>query len=301
MQALTVRPLGPDDAAAVQALLMAAPDYLHRTSGHEARADAGAQLLTARPPGVEDSVKTVLGLEHEGELLGLCDVIAHWPEPGCAHIGLLLVREDRAGHGLGRALHDSVVAQLVADPSLVRLRAGIVETNAAHAAPFWHRLGYRPTPETRPYSSGRVHSTTRIWTRPLRSPGGLHHLELWTADLATTEPGWHWLLTALGWTGERIDGWEHGRIWRHADGSYLVLERSEDVRGMGADRHAPGMNHVALTAADRATLDTVRTQGPENGWRELFADRYPHAGGEDHAAWYAENIEGMEVEVVAGP
>lgn len=35
------------------------------------------------------------------------------------------------------------------------------------------------------------------------------------------------------------------------------------------------------------------------GGAELWPDRYPHAGGDDHTAWYAENTEGFEVEVVA--
>lgn len=135
-------------------------------------------------------------------------------------------------------------------------------------------------------------------TSPAPRPG-LHHLELWTADLAAAEPAWGWLLTALGWSAERVEGWELGRIWRHPDGSYLVLEHSDDVRGARADRRAPGMNHVALNAGDRATLDALRAEAPAHGWRELFADRYPHAGGEDHTAWYGEDPHGLEVELVA--
>ena len=37
-------------------------------------------------------------------------------------------------------------------------------------------------------------------TEPART--GLHHLELWTADLALAEPSWDWLLSALGWSAE---------------------------------------------------------------------------------------------------
>lgn len=90
-------------------------------------------------------------------------------------------------------------------------------------------------------------------TEPART--GLHHLELWTADLALAEPSWDWLLTALGWSAERVEGWESGRIWRHGDGSYIVLEQSGDVEGAGVQRRGPGMNHLALTIADRAGLE----------------------------------------------
>lgn len=133
---------------------------------------------------------------------------------------------------------------------------------------------------------------------PPRS-SGLHHLELWTADLAVAEPAWDWLLTSLGWERERIESWELGRIWRHADGAYLVLEQSADVLGARAERRSPGMNHLALRVADRTVLDGIRSKAPRHGWQELFASRYPHAGGQDHVAWYGEDLHGIEVELVA--
>src|SRR5699024_24433 len=51
--------------------------------------------------------------------------------------------------------------------------------------------------------------------------------------------------------------------------------------------------------ADRDALDRLRADAGAHGWRELFSDRYPHAGGEGQTAWYAENPGGFEVEVVA--
>lgn len=128
---------------------------------------------------------------------------------------------------------------------------------------------------------------------------GLHHLELWTADLDASAPAWHWLSTTLGWTAEHVEGWELGRIWRHADDSYPVLEQSCDVLGERSERRSPGMNHLAVRAADRAALDALRDEASAHGWRELFAEHYPHAGGDDHVAWYGENPEGIEVGLVA--
>lgn len=136
---------------------------------------------------------------------------------------------------------------------------------------------------------------------PSAPRSGLHHLELWTADLDSSAPGWDWLLTRLGWAAERVQGWERGRIWRHEDDSYVVLEQSADVRGARSERRSPGMNHLALRVAERSVLDGIREEAPAHGWRELFAERYPHAGGHDHIAWYAEDPEGIEVELVLAP
>lgn len=129
----------------------------------------------------------------------------------------------------------------------------------------------------------------------------LHHVELWTHDLAAAEPVWGWLLGELGWERRVVEGWDRGREWHHPSGVYVVLEESTAVVGTHHDRMRPGLNHLALHVPDRATLDRLRTESGAHGWSELFGDRYPHAGGPDHTALYLENAEGFEVELVALP
>lgn len=75
-------------------------------------------------------------------------------------------------------------------------------------------------------------------------------------------------------------------------------EQSPDVIGEHAQRHTPGMNHLALTSPDRAALDEIHENADQHGWRELFSESSPHAGGTDHTAWYGETVEGIEVELV---
>lgn len=62
-----------------------------------------------------------------------------------------------------------------------------------------------------------------------------------------------------------------------------------------------GLNHVALWAGTRADVDRLAAEAPGHGWRLLFADRHPYAGGPHHYAAFVENSEGFEVELVAGP
>ncbi|MDO4897955.1 MAG: glyoxalase [Rothia sp. (in: high G+C Gram-positive bacteria)] len=123
----------------------------------------------------------------------------------------------------------------------------------------------------------------------------MHHIELWTADYKASAPSWDWLLRNLGWKEQ--DTWHLGKSWRAADASYLVLEQSSDVNGQH-DRMRAGLNHLALNCMSRQELDHIRAEAPEHGWAELFADRYPHAGGNQHTALYLENAEGFEVELV---
>ena len=123
-------------------------------------------------------------------------------------------------------------------------------------------------------------------------PRALHHLDLWVAELATAEGEWAWLLAACDWQRE-----EGALSWVHPDGTYLFMEHSPDQRG-DHDRLRPGVNHLALTVDTRSELDRMRAESTEHGWHELYADRYPHAGGEQHVALYLASSEGFEVEVV---
>lgn len=127
--------------------------------------------------------------------------------------------------------------------------------------------------------------------------GQLHHLELWVRDLGVARPAWHWLLTTLGYRPFRT--WPAGTSWRHADGGYVVLEQSPALTAGTHERTRPGWNHVALWGGTRAELAALVEQAPAHGWRLLFTDRHPHAGGPEHHAAYLEDADGHEVELVA--
>jgi catechol 2,3-dioxygenase-like lactoylglutathione lyase family enzyme len=99
----------------------------------------------------------------------------------------------------------------------------------------------------------------------------LHHVELWVPDLGRAVASWGWLLGELGY--EQFQDCEH-------------------------ERCRPGLNHLAFHVANRQRLDELTSGSTAHGWRLMFADRHPHAGGPDHVAAYLENDDGYEVELV---
>ncbi|MEU3216222.1 methyltransferase domain-containing protein [Streptomyces sp. NPDC006971] len=178
------------------------------------------------------------------------------------------------------------------DDSVAYCRAGLDGYRAGeHFLIHWHEDGdpvaYQP------------HGARRAVPLPAggTGTGGVHHIELWVPDLPTAERGWGWLLGELGHVP--YQHWEHGRSWRRGD-SYVVVEQSPDLTGRTHDRCRPGLNHLAFHVRDRAALDALVAEAPEHGWRQLFPDRYPHAGGDEHVAAYLEDAAGYEVELVAG-
>jgi catechol 2,3-dioxygenase-like lactoylglutathione lyase family enzyme len=127
---------------------------------------------------------------------------------------------------------------------------------------------------------------------------GLNHLEVWVRDLDVAIRSFGWLFERLGWTLFQV--WDQGRSWQAPrEGPYVVMERSPDLAWQPYDRKAPGLNHLALAVPERWMVDRIVSEAPTYGWRLMFADRHPHAGGAQHYAAYLENEEGFEVEVVA--
>lgn len=126
--------------------------------------------------------------------------------------------------------------------------------------------------------------------------GTLHHIELWVPDLARAVKSFGWLLERLG------DGpyqeWPAGRSWRLGV-TYLVVEQSPALTGDPHERRAPGLNHLAFHVSDDTEVERLTAEGADHGWRLMFADRHPFAGGEGHYAAYMENQDGFEVELVA--
>lgn len=125
---------------------------------------------------------------------------------------------------------------------------------------------------------------------------GIHHVELWVEQFPEAVAEWGWLFGELGWT--IFQQWPNGQSWRATDGSYVVLEQSSDLEPGGHRRTAAGLNHLALNAS-RPVVDLLAAEGAKHGWELMFAERHPHAGGDEHYAAYLANSQGFEVEVVA--
>lgn len=126
--------------------------------------------------------------------------------------------------------------------------------------------------------------------------GGLHHVELWVPDLRRAAGEWGWLLGQLGYLA--FQEWAEGRSWRLGS-TYIVIEQSSAMLQERHDRRRPGLNHLAFHSGRRTELDVLMSSSTEHGWAPLFAETYPHAGGELTYAGYLENTDGFEVELVA--
>lgn len=129
----------PEHAAQIQACFEGAPDYFARTEGGPPGPDAGRRLL-ADAEG--DDLRRVYALAPVagGLAVGVLDLYLHHPEPGVAHVALLLFREACQGLGYGKETTAALEQALVRTGyHTLRLSVGD-ETPEAKA--FWERIGF---------------------------------------------------------------------------------------------------------------------------------------------------------------
>ncbi|MFB9684240.1 GNAT family N-acetyltransferase [Amycolatopsis plumensis] len=229
-------------------------------------------------------------IERDGEVVGVAYLRPSWELPGEVPELGFYVASAHAGQDLAteaaRALLDHGLGTL----GLPAVWALVPERNAA-SRKVAERLGFLDVGSGVHY--GDPH---RVLVALPPVHGRPHHIELWVPDLAEASRSWGWLLGELGW--REFQRWPAGVSWR-LGGTYLVVEESPALSAAGHERTRPGLNHLALHVGTRADVDDLVARAGDHGWRPLFAEKYPHAGGPAHYAAYLENEAGFEIELVA--
>lgn len=160
--------VGPGDEARIDALLGRLEAYSTRVDG-VARVDDGARtFLEERPPGIPARQKHTFVVVADGEDAGLADIVDGFPRAGTAFVGLLAVREDRHGQGIGRAAWQALEAFARNTLAAEVLRLAVVDANPVEG--FWQRQGFERTGESSPYTGLARQSTAWLMEKRVRPP-----------------------------------------------------------------------------------------------------------------------------------
>jgi ribosomal protein S18 acetylase RimI-like enzyme len=132
-------PASSDHVAQIQACFEGAPDYFTRTEGSPAGPNAAERLLSDAEG---DDLRRVYALVPAvgGPAVGVLDLYLHHPEPGVAHVALLLFREACQGLGYGKET-TAALEQALARAGFSTLRLSVGDENPAAKA-FWERIGF---------------------------------------------------------------------------------------------------------------------------------------------------------------
>ncbi|WP_158892167.1 GNAT family N-acetyltransferase [Amycolatopsis anabasis] len=228
--------------------------------------------------------------ELDGTVVGIGHLRPSEELPGALpEIGYNLDRA-HGGRGLATEAATALIEHGFTTLGLSSIWAIVHESNVA-SLKLAHRLGFLDVGGGEHY--GGPH---RVHVLLPGAHGKPHHIELWVPDLARAEATFGWLLGELGW--REYQRWPDGVSWK-LGATYLVVEQSPAMTAAGHDRLRPGLNHLALHVDTRARVDELAAAAERHGWRPLFADRYPYAGGDAHYAAYLASEDGFEVELVA--
>jgi GNAT superfamily N-acetyltransferase len=152
----------PADAERAEELFAACPDYFQRLHGAAHTAEDIRDLLEERPPEVSEK-QTWIALVR-GETVGVVDFLRDYPRPGTVYVGLLMVREDRQGQGLGAILFRELARLSQGE----HFRLAVLEHNKPALA-FWRRMGFVATGEVKPWRGHRVILMERSYEQGDRS------------------------------------------------------------------------------------------------------------------------------------
>lgn len=139
-------------------------------------------------------------------------------------------------------------------------------------------------------------NNTNRGIQTLKKTGTVSHIELYVTNLKETRKFWEWLLVdKLNY--QLFQKWEKGVSYRF-EGTYIVFVQTDKLEPK-YNRAAVGLNHLAFYVESSQIVDLIRQEVHERGYRELYADRYPHANGNDVYTLFFEDPDRIKVEIVS--
>ena len=132
--------LSPFNKRQVYDLYCQCDDYFYLAEGKPADGSNVKELFEELPPGKQIHDKEIYGLFHQGEMLGVVDLVKDFPEKDEWIIGLLLLDPSVRNKGLGSAMH-KVILEDALERGAKKLRVGVLEQNN-QGFNYWEKLGY---------------------------------------------------------------------------------------------------------------------------------------------------------------
>lgn len=123
------------------------------------------EIFTALPPGKSYEDKFVLGIfKGSGKLIGVIDVVKNFTFDGEWIIGLLIIDPKERENGLGKSVHEALIAWAV-KLGAKSFRVAAIEDNH-RGIKFWSGLGYTKIKEVNMDFVAKIH-TVNVMTVPI--------------------------------------------------------------------------------------------------------------------------------------
>jgi len=130
-----------NDFQAVRNIIMDCVDYAMIVNGEPPAQKDVTDFFTDTAPGKSQDDMLKLGIEENGDCIGIAEIAQNFPLNHTWHIGLLLLHSSWRRRGIGRYVIQKIEerARLA---SGTQLRIGVVQENT-EALLFWEKLGFK--------------------------------------------------------------------------------------------------------------------------------------------------------------
>ncbi|ODA42913.1 GNAT family N-acetyltransferase [Desulfosporosinus sp. BG] len=137
-----------DSLSQLQILMEKSNDYLTFEDEAPVKPSAAQDLFKARPDGIEDQDKVVLGVYNvQEQMVGVFDLIKGYPNPKTLTLGLMLLEPNSRGKGIGNKAYN-VLEEWVVNQQFYKIRLGVLFGNEKGLG-FWIRMGFIETGEVK--------------------------------------------------------------------------------------------------------------------------------------------------------
>jgi ribosomal protein S18 acetylase RimI-like enzyme len=162
----SIRALKSEDKENLQKLLEKCSDYYQLYEGKPVSSTAAQEVFHSGPPGRSLEHKFVFGMvAQNGEILGLLEGMAHYPDQNVWWIGLLLIAPELRGQGFGRRFVMGFEGY-VHKQGGTAIMLGVVEENIA-ALRFWEQMGFSRVRKTEPRAFGKKMQSVGVMKREI--------------------------------------------------------------------------------------------------------------------------------------
>jgi Acetyltransferases, including N-acetylases of ribosomal proteins len=152
---VTLKTLTINDLQLLQTLLEKCSDYLAFQDGEPVKPSAAQDLFKARPEGIDDNDKVILGIFNASEqLVGVFDLIKSYPNSRTLTLGLMILDTFSRGKGLGSIAFE-ILEEWAVSKKFNKIRLGVLFGNEKGLR-FWKKMGLMEIGEVKQYLSHKV-------------------------------------------------------------------------------------------------------------------------------------------------
>ncbi|MGZ3775747.1 MAG: GNAT family N-acetyltransferase [Pseudobdellovibrionaceae bacterium] len=156
-QGLTLEIIGPNKTDIIQEIYFNSPTYFRRVEGTEPLAGMALKDINDFPPKRDEYYIKVAGLISNGlKPIGYADLHVNYRSKGMAYLGLLILREDVHGKGIGRRVYKLIEKFLVDRFKVEKIFLGVSDHNQVQA--YWSKMGFVPNGFTYTWKGEKIES-----------------------------------------------------------------------------------------------------------------------------------------------